>query len=607
MGAPPASPLYEIPPHLRKFVVRQNYDEYTEEDQAVWRFVVQQTHARLLNTAHEAYAPGFEGTGISVDRIPRIDEVSERLSRFGWRAVCVDGFVPPRAFQEFQAHGILPIAADIRTSKHLTYTPAPDIIHEAAGHAPFLAEPHYAGYVRRIGEVATKAFGGPADRAVYDAIYTLSEVKEDPGSLPEEIAAAERALERALGPARTVSESVKIARLYWWTAEYGLVGTPADFRLYGAGLLSSIGEGHFARGPSVPKIPLTAACVDVDYDVTRPQPQLFVTRDFAELEEVLEAVTATLAFRVGGDRALRAAQESAELATIELDSRVLVMGTVSRIHEESGKSFLVELSGPCAVGRGGRVDAALPRPGAYALPLGALEDGTPLSALTRDTLGRHTDGRGKLALRLASGLSLHGTVRDVVAAEDRILVLVLADFEILRGRERLFRPAPESDDRGFPLALGERVHTAAAGASDGFFMPTALSEAMVPKPRRFDATGRERIALYERATTAWRERTSAGVATEFERILAHLDRAFPDEWLLRWNLLESLVKLGERADLAGRLEADLERLELRFERLEPIATGLGYVRSLRDRGDRGSPTIGGGLRDPRSAARRGQS
>src|SRR5882724_6554942 len=116
MDASPSTKLYEIPPHLRKFVVRQNYDEYTEEDQAVWRFVVQQTHARLLNTAHEAYARGFEATGITVDRIPRIDEVSERLSRFGWRAVCVDGFVPARAFQEFQAHGILPIAADIRTS-----------------------------------------------------------------------------------------------------------------------------------------------------------------------------------------------------------------------------------------------------------------------------------------------------------------------------------------------------------------------------------------------------------------------------------------------------------------------------------------------------------
>src|SRR5512146_3283157 len=94
-----------IPAHLRRFVVQQDYDAYTAEDQAVWRFVVLQTHARLLTTAHEAYGPGFDATGISVDRIPRIEDVSERLSRFGLRAVCVDGFVPPRAFQAFQANG----------------------------------------------------------------------------------------------------------------------------------------------------------------------------------------------------------------------------------------------------------------------------------------------------------------------------------------------------------------------------------------------------------------------------------------------------------------------------------------------------------------------
>src|SRR5215471_1115019 len=238
-----------IPGHLRRFIVRQDYEKYTAEDQAVWRFVVLQTHARLLHTAHEAYAHGFEAAGISVDRIPRIEEMNELLGRFGWGAVCVDGFIPPRAFQAFQARGILLIAADIRTSKHLTYTPAPDIIHEAAGHAPFLAEPRFARYLRRIGEVASRAFATPHDRAVYEAIYALSELKEDPASTPAQIRRAEAALVTASARVEVVSESAKLARLYWWTAEYGLVGTPADFSLYGAGLLSSIGEGHFCRLP----------------------------------------------------------------------------------------------------------------------------------------------------------------------------------------------------------------------------------------------------------------------------------------------------------------------------------------------------------------------
>src|SRR5437868_333763 len=110
-----------VPPHLRRFVVQQDYARYDAVDQAVWRFVLLQTHARLVETAHPAYRDGLAATGLSVERIPSIDEMNDRLGRFGWGAVCVDGFIPPRAFQEFQSLGILPIAADMRTRAHLVY------------------------------------------------------------------------------------------------------------------------------------------------------------------------------------------------------------------------------------------------------------------------------------------------------------------------------------------------------------------------------------------------------------------------------------------------------------------------------------------------------
>src|ERR1700730_13440035 len=113
----PATP--HVPPHLRRFIVEQDYAQYSAVDQAVWRFVLLQTFSRLVGTAHPAYREGLAATGISVERIPSIAEMNEKLSRFGWSAVCVDGFIPPRAFQEFQGCGILPIAADIRTSEHL--------------------------------------------------------------------------------------------------------------------------------------------------------------------------------------------------------------------------------------------------------------------------------------------------------------------------------------------------------------------------------------------------------------------------------------------------------------------------------------------------------
>jgi len=102
----------DIPGHLQRLVVAQAYDAYTEQDQAVWRFVVQHTRRRLLKTAHPAYRDGFDAAGIRADRIPRIAEMSDKLSAIGWSAVCVDGFIPPRAFQSFQAHRILPIAAE---------------------------------------------------------------------------------------------------------------------------------------------------------------------------------------------------------------------------------------------------------------------------------------------------------------------------------------------------------------------------------------------------------------------------------------------------------------------------------------------------------------
>ncbi|HEX4339664.1 MAG TPA: aromatic amino acid hydroxylase [Polyangiaceae bacterium] len=567
------APASTIPGHLRRFVVRQDYAKYTEQDQAVWRFVVLQTHSRLLTTAHDAYAKGFDAAGISVDRIPRVDEMNDKLGRFGWGAVCVDGFISPRAFQAFQARGILPIAADIRTSKHLTYTPAPDIIHEAAGHAPFLADARYARYVRRIGEVARRAFAVPSDRAVYDAIYQLSELKEDPASTLLQVRRAEQALSTATSLVTETSESAKIARLYWWTAEYGLVGSASDFRLYGAGLLSSIGEGYFCRLPDVKKLALTRECVEFDYDVTRAQPQLFVAKNFGQLEEVLDEVDATLSYRTGGVGALAMAKRSEELATVALDSGVEVIGVVTTTLTHEGRPSLIGFKGPTALAHGGMLVDGMPRRTDYLLPLGVLLDGTPLSSLTPDDVLSRAPS-GNLILELRSGLVITGGVRAMVPMNGRVGALLLSEFELWRGEERLLRA------NHYALALGASVETAWAGAPDAFFPDSPASTVTVPKARTFSEPELEMIALYDRAITAFGSSFGSATVAELAVILAQLDDSFPDEWLLRWNLLESLAKLGEGSDLAGRLERDLERLELRYDGKEPIATGLDYVRSL---------------------------
>jgi phenylalanine-4-hydroxylase len=561
-----------IPAHLRCFVVEQDYDQYNVVDQAVWRFVLLHTNARLTETAHPAYRKGLEQTGILVDHIPRISEMDACLEQFGWRAVAVDGFIPPRAFQEFQAEGLLPIAADIRSKDHLVYTPAPDIVHEAAGHAPILPDPKYAAYIRRIGRVGARAFASPEDARVYRAIYTLSEVKESPDATSAQIEAAEAALGRALADVGCVSEATRMARLYWWTAEYGLVGAVADYKIYGAGLLSSLWESYSCHDPAVKKIRLSAACTEVSYDITRPQPQLFVADDFEHLDAVLDEVEATLSYRIGGAAALDNALASGEVATFEFHDGSTLTGVLERIVGAAAAARALCFSG--------RTRLALPPRAAagpvlefdgYTLPLGRLVDEDALRLGEGEVQGR------KLDLSFDSGVRVEGELSRVVrAGEGEALAVVLQD-------SRYF-------DRGAPL---ERCHglravplsavfrTAHAGAADRSYFPaTELPSTRVPKPRRFSQAELGLRALYEEALAVWQSGLGSQVVPVFASIHAELQRHYSDEWLLRWNLLESLYKLGQRVPLASALQSELEEMELRFQNRQPIASGLRYLASL---------------------------
>ena len=121
-----------IPNHLKQYIVEQNYDNYTFINQACWRFIMRISINFFKDNADNIYIEGLKKTGITIDEIPHISSIDKKLSRFGWRAVCVRGFIPPNAFMEFQSLKILPIAADMRNHQHITYTPSPDIVHEAA-------------------------------------------------------------------------------------------------------------------------------------------------------------------------------------------------------------------------------------------------------------------------------------------------------------------------------------------------------------------------------------------------------------------------------------------------------------------------------------------
>jgi phenylalanine-4-hydroxylase len=559
-----------VPHNLRRYVVEQDYEQYTEIDQAVWRFVLLQTYERLQHTAHPAYRQGLAQTGISVERIPRITEMSECLERFGWQAVCVDGFIPPRSFQEFQAASILPIAADIRSKDHLVYTPAPDIIHEAAGHAPILPDGRYAGYLRAIGEVGKFAFSSPEDARVYSAIFELSEVKETRGVRPELVTQAEARLEQALSGVSGASEASRLSRLYWWTAEYGLVGTPSDYRLYGAGLLSSLWESHACHDPRVKKLPLSAACVEQGYDITRTQPQLFVARDFEHLFAVLSEVEASLAYRAGGDRALRAALQSEELATLHFREERFVTGQLSAVFGGATDGVLT-FQGRVGFGAQGKLLQAFETSShGFRVPVGRLADGAALASQLVST-GRH------VALRFASGVALDGTlVATSFDRSGRLLSARFRDYQLSSQRAGFSERGAE-----YLLFVAPELITAHAGASDpGFFPESEPSHVRVPKPRALQERERALLALYERSISAFRERLGGAAVDAFTQVHRELAQSFPDEWLLRWNLLECLCKLAEGGALSRTLEAELLTLEVKFSHKEPIASGLRYLSSL---------------------------
>ncbi|HMI94367.1 MAG TPA: hypothetical protein VK509_23505, partial [Polyangiales bacterium] len=367
--------------------------------------------------------------------------------------------------------------------------------------------------------------------------------------------------------------------------EYGLIGTPEDYRLYGAGLLSSLGEAHFCHDPSVRKLPLSAACIDVDYDITRAQPQLFVAESFEQLDDVLEQVDRGLSHARGGEHALAAALASEELATFELDSGAELSGVLSAVHGDGGEPLWLELSGRCALGCAGQLLRGLPQSEGMVQPLGVRGDGAPLDALDPFALARSLDAHGQLLLALHNGLCIEGAlIRPVLGAHGRVIALLLERAQVTRGDQRLARV-----EHPHVLALGRRVVTAVPGALDGYHPESEFSQLRVPKPSDASAAQRQLRALYEHALEAWRSRTGSEVVARFEQIADRLDAEFADDWLLRFNLLESLVKLGEGDELAGRLERELERLEIRYAHRQPIATGLRYVRAIGGEADAPEP------------------
>ena len=351
-----------LPKHLLQFAVDQRYDDYTPVDHAVWRFIMRQNIFFLKEYAHKVYFQGLLDTGISFERIPRIQEMNDILGKIGWGAVAVDGFIPPAAFMEFQAYKVLVIACDMRQIHHIEYTPAPDIVHEAAGHAPIIVDQEYSNYLQRFGEVGAKAMSSKKDFELYEAIRHLSILKELPNPDPKELDEGDEAGRRAAKePGRTFGDGAALAA----ALVDGRIRPDRHARepkIYGAGLLSSIGESVSCLEPNVKKIPYSIDAADTAFDITTKQPQLFVCRDFKHLTDVLEEFASKMAFRVGGLEGINKAIECKNTATCEYSSGLQVSGVFTEVlTDENGAPIYLRTTGPSALAFGTRNCRARPR------------------------------------------------------------------------------------------------------------------------------------------------------------------------------------------------------------------------------------------------------
>ena len=551
--------LDRLPAHLQQYIKPQNYDEYSSINQAVWRYVMRKNVDYLSKVAHNSYLEGLKKTGISIDSIPNMYGMNRILEEIGWAAVAVDGFIPPAAFMEFQAYNVLVIASDIRQLEHIEYTPAPDIIHEGAGHAPIIANPEYAEYLRRFGEIGCKAISSSHDYEVYEAIRELSILKEAEDTPKEKIEEVEKRVDDLQNADVKPSEMAQIRNLHWWTVEYGLIGTPENPKIYGAGLLSSIGESKSCMTDEVKKYPYTIEASKKEFDITKPQPQLFVTPDFAHLSLVLEEFANKMALRKGGLEGVQKLIDSKNLGTVEFSTGIQVSGNFENVIEHEGKPIYVQTKGKTAlsyrekelVGHG-----VSTHPEGFGSPVGslkginlAIEDMSP-----RDLRAYDIYEGEKISLQFEGGINVEGEIiTGTRNLQGKVILISFKNCTVTYKDEILFRP----EWGRYDMAVGKEIVSAFAGPADheSFDLITHITSSTTIKSKK--TPEREELeSLYESVRNIRNgENTKFSLNAAFD--IAKKDH--PKDWLLSVEIYELAVDKDPK--LAEEVKTRLEELK----------------------------------------------
>ena len=222
----------------RDWLVDQGFPNYTETDHETWRTLARRQHDILKGRIADAFLDGLDALGIDEAGIPDFRALNERLGRAtGWEVVAVPGLVPDIVFFKLLAGRRFPAGFWIRKPEQLDYIQEPDVFHDVFGHVPLIMQPVYADYLEAYGRAGLAA-------AEHGALHRL-------------------------------------ARLYWYTVEFGLAATPQGLRIVGAGIASSPSETVFALESPSPN--------RVGFDLARVMRTRYRIDDFQETYFVLES------------------------------------------------------------------------------------------------------------------------------------------------------------------------------------------------------------------------------------------------------------------------------------------------------------------------------
>lgn len=220
------------------YTVAQDYSHYTVEDQTIWRTLF----TRQLPLMEKYGAPevllGIKTLGASADRIPDFDATNKTLQALtGWKIVAVPGLIPEQHFYAHLANKRFPVSVWMRKRSELDYLQEPDLFHDFFGHVPLLTNPTFSRFMQAYGEAGPKA----------DSHHAIK----------------------------------MLARLYWYTVEFGLIQTPLGLRAVGAGILSSKGETMFSVESVAPN--------RIGFDLVRVMRTNYLIDDFQKTYFVLDS------------------------------------------------------------------------------------------------------------------------------------------------------------------------------------------------------------------------------------------------------------------------------------------------------------------------------